>query len=186
MDRRELLKMIAVLTGTAFIGGETLLSGCKSPDASAAFSWSESDLSFLNEVGETILPATSTPGAKAANVSQVMKAIVTDCYDEKDRAVFFTSRKKLDEAAEKYGTTFEKASAAQREELLTRIDKEAKEYQKNKKPEETDHYFTMLKQLTLLGYFTSEIGSTQAMRYIPVPQRYDGCIPYKKGDKIIV
>jgi hypothetical protein len=55
--------------------------------------------------------------------------------------------------------------------------------QKIKKPEDDNHYFRMMKELTLLGYFTSEIGSTQARRYVPVPGRYEGCIPYKKGDK---
>jgi hypothetical protein len=186
MDRRELLKMIAVLTGTAFIGGESLLTGCKSADT-AVFSWSEKDLTFLNEVGETILPATATPGAKAADVSKTMKAIVTDCYDEKSQAVFFEGIKKLDDASKKkFNATFMEATPAQREELLKELDAEAKAYQKNKKPEDTDHYFTMIKQLVLLGYFSSEIGMKQAQRYVPIPQRYDGCIPYKKGDKAIV
>jgi hypothetical protein len=40
-----------------------------------------------------------------------------------------------------------------------------------------------MKQLTMLGYFTSEVGSTQALRYVPVPGKYEGCIPYKKGDR---
>jgi len=45
------------------------------------------------------------------------------------------------------------------------------------------HYFTMMKQLTLLGYFTSKPGATEALRYVPVPGRYEGCIPYTKGEK---
>jgi hypothetical protein len=45
------------------------------------------------------------------------------------------------------------------------------------------HYFRMMKELALLGYFTSEIGHKQARRYEPVPGRFEGCIPYKKGDK---
>jgi hypothetical protein len=40
-----------------------------------------------------------------------------------------------------------------------------------------------MKELTLLGYFTSEVGATKALRYVPIPGRFDGCIPYKKGDK---
>jgi hypothetical protein len=45
------------------------------------------------------------------------------------------------------------------------------------------HYFRMMKELTLLGYFTSEIGCTQAQRYAETPGRYDPCVPYKAGDK---
>ena len=67
--------------------------------------------------------------------------------------------------------------------MLTEIDKEQKDYNKNKKPEDSNHYFSLMKQLTLLGYFTSEIGCTQALRYEAVPGRYEGCIPYTKGDK---
>jgi hypothetical protein len=45
------------------------------------------------------------------------------------------------------------------------------------------HYYTMIKQLTLFGYFTSETGMKQTLRYLPVPGKYDGAFPYKKGDK---
>jgi hypothetical protein len=45
------------------------------------------------------------------------------------------------------------------------------------------HYFRMMKELALLGYFTSEIGGTQALRYIESPGRYDPCIPYTAGEK---
>ena len=48
------------------------------------------------------------------------------------------------------------------------------------------HYFTMMKQLTLWGYFTSKEGMMQALKYVPVPDHYDACIDYKKGDKIMV
>ena len=71
----------------------------------------------------------------------------------------------------------------QKKALLTTLDREAKEHEKNKKKEDPAHYFTLMKQLTLLGYFTSEIGATQALRYVAVPGKYEGCIPYKKGDK---
>ena len=46
-----------------------------------------------------------------------------------------------------------------------------------------NHYFKLMKELTLLGYFSSEIGATKALRYIAVPGHYDGNLPYKKGDK---
>ncbi|MGH2553929.1 MAG: gluconate 2-dehydrogenase subunit 3 family protein [Chitinophagaceae bacterium] len=46
-----------------------------------------------------------------------------------------------------------------------------------------NHYFTMMKHLTLWGYFTSETGCREALRYNPVPGRYEGCVPYNKGDR---
>jgi hypothetical protein len=45
------------------------------------------------------------------------------------------------------------------------------------------HYFRMMKELALLGYFTSEIGCTQAQRYVETPGHYDPCVPYTPGQK---
>ena len=76
-----------------------------------------------------------------------------------------------------------KLTAAQKTELLSEVDKEAAAYAKDKKKEDPNHYFSLMKQLTLLGYFTSEVGATQALRYVAVPGKYEGCIDYKKGDR---
>ena len=86
MQRRELLKTIAALTGAAFIGGDLFLAGCKSGATKASFS--ATDIALLNEIAETIIPATDTPGAKAAKVGEFMKTIVTDCYNEKQQLAF--------------------------------------------------------------------------------------------------
>jgi hypothetical protein len=45
------------------------------------------------------------------------------------------------------------------------------------------HYFRMMKELALLGFFTSEVGMTKAMRYVESPGRFDPCLPYKAGEK---
>ena len=76
-----------------------------------------------------------------------------------------------------------KISRGQRHDLLVKLDSEQKDYMQNKKKEEPSHYFRMMKELTLLGYFTSEIGCKQAMRYVERPGTYDGNLDYKKGDK---
>lgn len=183
MDRRELLKMIAIITGGAVVGGEVFLSGCTTSDKPAAV-FSDSNIAFLDEVAETILPKTNTPGAKDAEVGKFMKVMVTDCYEEKDQKIFLEGIGKLDEACNKmHGHGFMKADATHRKELLIALDKEAKDYMKNKKPEDPTHFFTMMKQLTLFGFFSSEPGATKALRYVAVPGRYEGCIPYKKGDR---
>jgi hypothetical protein len=185
MDRRELLKMVALLTGGAVIGGEVFLTGCTNTDKTAAgAAFSKDDIAFLDEVAETILPKTNTPGAKDAQVGQFMTVMVNDCYEPKDQQTFHEGMKKLDEACNKmHGHSFIKATPEQRHDLLVSLDKEAKDYQKSKKPEDPNHYFTMIKQLTLMGFFTSKPGATEALRYVAVPGKYEGCIPYKKGDK---
>ena len=85
MDRRELLKMVALLTGGAVIGGDLFLSGCKT-GAKADAGFTAANISLLDEIAETIIPATATPGAKAAKVGEFMKIMVTDCYTGNQQA----------------------------------------------------------------------------------------------------
>jgi hypothetical protein len=201
MDRREAVKYISVLLGASVVGGTTFLAGCKS-ETGKDMEFSEEDIAYLDEIAETILPATSTPGAKAAKVGAFMTVMVNDCYEAADQHAFHEGMEKLNQESRKaYDRKFMSLTPQQRHELLVRLDKEAKDQQKEvndfnnkenekekadrnyKKQHKAPHYFTMMKQLTLLGYFTSEIGHTQARRYTPVPGRFEGCIPYKKGDK---
>lgn len=200
MDRRELLKMVALLTGGVVIGGEVFLTGCKT-GAKTEPGFTAANISLLDEVGETILPATSSPGAKAAQVGEFMKVFVTDCYTEKQQQAFTKGIADLDEACDKmHGKSFMKCTPQQRHDFLLSLEKESKEYNKNRdekdKPQKElaekekrefenspSHYYSMIKQLTLLGFFTSKPGMTQALRHIAVPGRYDGALPYKKGDK---
>jgi hypothetical protein len=184
MDRRELLKMIGLATGAVVIGGEFFLTGCKSSPAVGGATFSPADIAFLDEVGDTILPPTKSPGAKAAQIGQFMTVMVNDCYTKEQQKVFHEGIGKLDEACKaSINKSFLDASPEERTEFLKKLDAEAKDYQNNKKDGEQDHYFTMIKQLTLLGYFTSKPGATEALRYVAVPGKYDGNYSYKKGDR---
>ena len=189
MNRRDALSRVALILGGTVVGGAVFLEGCQSgADKTAAAATADvfdaSGISFLDEVAETIIPATSTPGAKEAKVGEFMTVIVNDCYEEKDQKIFLEGMQKLDDASKKKNSkSFMESTPQQRHDLLVELDKEAKDYNKSKKPEDPNHYFSMYKQLTLWGYFTSEPGATKALRYVAVPGRYEGCIPYKKGDK---
>lgn len=187
MNRRDALSRVALIMGGAIIGAEAFLSGCKNPSGSAATgdTFSADNIALLDEVGETILPATAgSPGAKEAKIGQFMKTIVTDCYEEKDQKTFADGIGKLNDASKKkFSKSFMELSATEKHDLLVDLDKEAKDYNKTRKDGDPNHYFAMMKQLTVWGYFTSEPGATKALRYVAVPGRYDGCIPYKKGDK---
>ena len=184
MNRRNALSAVAAIVGGSIIGAEAFLSGCKTPAKKEGL-FSTDDIAMLDEVGETILPTTaSSPGAKSTKIGEFMKTIVTDCYDEKEQKIFEDGLVKLQAASnKKFSKDFIDLDATQRHDLLVELDKEAKDYMKSKKPDDPTHYFTMIKQLTLWGYFTSEAGATKALRYVAVPGRYEGCIPYKKGDK---
>jgi hypothetical protein len=210
MERREAVKYISLLLGGTVIGADAFLSGCRNKGASNIADLTAEDIAYLNEVGETILPRTATPGAKDARVGEFMQVMVRDCYEEADQRAFMDGLGKLNDASrEKFKNDFMSITPEQRTQLLTEIDAEAKAYQKEvsafnneenqkakdeeakgnrdyKRQHKAPHYYTMMKQLTLLGFFTSEPGMTQAVRYLPVPGRYEGCVPYTKGDKVIV
>ena len=110
--------------------------------------------------------------------------MVAECYDERQQRVFREGLRTLEEACTKmHGTSFLSATPAQRLALLEKIDAEQVQYMKGRENGDSAHYFRMLKELTLLGYFTSEIGYKQAMRYVETPGRYDPCVPYTPGDK---
>ena len=163
------------------------LSGCTNADKNigvAGLNFSPDDISFLDEVGDTIIPATDTPGAKDAKIGEFMHTIVRDCYNEKQQKIFVDGMGTLNQASKKKnGKYFLEANPEERKALLIELDKEQAAYMAKKKPEDPPHYFRMMKELTIWGYFTSEPGATKALRYVAVPGRYEGCIPYKKGDK---
>ncbi|WP_375418355.1 gluconate 2-dehydrogenase subunit 3 family protein [uncultured Hymenobacter sp.] len=199
MNRRDALARVALLMGGTVIGADFFLAGCSSPAKEEAKTkaaqagqpiveekslLNKSQIALLDEVGETILPTTSTPGAKAAQVGSFMSVMVRDCYEPKDQKVFLDGLTQLDQRAEKaHGKKFMESTPQQRTALLTTLDQEQKAFTANQRKDDPSHYFRMMKQLTLLGYFTSEVGATKALRYLPVPGRYDGNYPYKKGDK---
>ena len=208
MDRRELLKMITLATGALVVGGEAFLTGCKTADEKVT-TFTANEIALLDEVGETIIPATNTPGAKAAKVGEFMKTMVNDCYSRPEQKAFTEGMATLDKACKDVnGKTFMECTPQQRHDFLVTLEKEAKEHNdknvtidksrraeyenihqkvpsKDQKDFESSpkHYYTLMKQLTLLGFFTSKTGMTETLRHMPVPGKYDGEYAYNKGDK---
>lgn len=182
IDRREAIRRVTMLLGgAALIGSSGFVAACeraqqRAAGTSTAGTFTAKDIAFLDEVAETILPATKTPGAKAAHVGAFMALMVTDGYTERDQGIFRDGMKTLDEGS------FTAATPAQRLERLEQLDREQKAYTDKKKPDDPPHFFRQMKELTLLGYFTSEIGCTQAMRYRETPGRFDPCVPYTPGE----
>lgn len=188
IDRREAIRRVsALLGGAALVGGSALWTGCRTapaPGAAGFETFTADEIALLDEVAETILPETKTPGAKAAKVGAFMAVMVTDCYDERDQQVFRRGMRQLDDASRTTsGSSFMSATPQARLALLQSLDREQKSYMEGKAASEPAHYFRMIKELALLGYFTSEIGYTQAQRYVESPGRYDPCLPHTPGDR---
>jgi hypothetical protein len=203
MERRELIKLITILTGGAVVGMDVFLSGCTNASTNTIV-FNADTIALLDEIGETILPKTATPGAKDAQIGKFMQTIVADCYFPADQEIFTNGIETLKkECTKKYNKDFLACNMQERTTLVKQFDEEAKQYnikkyaadaeitEKTKGTKEykreaiPNHWFSLVKQLTMWGFFTSEVGASQALRYIPVPGRYDGCVDYKKGDRAI-
>lgn len=180
LTRREALRRVSLLLGGATLIGESVWLAAEAAPSASKPLFSSSEVALLDEIADTILPATSTPGAKAAGVGPFIALMVTDVYDSRQQRVFRAGLATLDrECRKQNGAAFMACTPAQRTALLERLDAE----QYAQRNSGTLHYFRMMKELTLLGYFTSEIGYTQAMRYTETPGRFDPCVPYAPGEK---
>lgn len=182
-SRREALRRMMWLMGGAIVGAEFILNGTRAQGKEAVPEFSAAELALMDEMAETIIPTTDTPGAKAAKVGPFMAMMVNECYDERHHTIFRAGLNQIDEAAQKrFGKTFVASSPIERTALVNALDAEERSRPK-RKDNEPASFFTMARQLTVLGYFTSEIGCTQALRYVEVPGAYHGNVPYKKGER---
>jgi Gluconate 2-dehydrogenase subunit 3 len=172
MDRREAIKKAVIMLG-GMIALPDILKAHENPfilNPSFILTGVQEDV--LAEMADTIIPTTDTPGAKAAGVPQFIKKMLADCYEKKDSEAVMQGLDKLEtDAKAKYGKGFAQITNEERIAML-------KEVEATK-----SSFWRIMKDLTVTGYFTSEIGCTQALRYEQVPGKYIGDLPYKKGDK---
>jgi hypothetical protein len=182
MNRREALKSVVLMMGGTMVGANVILTGCAPEKQIEGLDFSEEELAYMDEIGEAIIPETDTPGAKAAGIGAFMAMMVKDTYTEEQQKTFINGLNSLksDFNAET-GKAFMDASVDERTAFLNQLNKAA--MKQMSAGDSAPNYILMIKDLTLLGYFTSEVGATQALRFIETPGRYDPCIEYKKGDK---
>ena len=127
---------------------------------------------LLAEVADTIIPTTDTPGAKAAGVEQFIIRVMRDCYRMDDQVAFYAGLGRLDaDSRSQHGKGFVELDSASRNEILKRATVADKDF------------FLLMKHLTVAGYFTSEIGASKALEYLPIPGRFEGDVPFKPGQK---
>lgn len=215
ITRRDCIQRVAALLGgTALAGGDRLLAfsfddaAIAQAMAQGVGTFTAADVALLDEIAETILPETSTPGAKASRTGAFMALMVTDVYTDRAQQVFREGMRSVDEACRRaHGTAFLQATPAARLTVVEALDREQQQVMDARAPApsnrapapsafapensselrqiepEPAHYFRLMKELALLGYFTSEIGCTKALRYIESPGRFDPCAPHAPGDR---
>lgn len=209
MNRRNALQKVALMMG-GVVSAPTLiavLEGCKSPASHASnFSFTKEYQTLVAELAEVIIPTTDTPGAKEANVGPFIEKMLKDCYSELQQKHFIAGLADLEVESKKLGGDFVSLAADKKIEVVklmqakakteaeTNNDKKVKQVdtesglvkENQKKKDEAEvpvPFFNLAKELTVFGYFTSEIGATQALDFVPIPGRYDACIKLEPGQK---
>ena len=171
ISRRKLLKNVAIMTGGALsanvIAG--VMSGAFAQEVINVDNpvFSKSQLDLVAEIAQMIIPDTDTPGAKAALVHDYIHAIVGDWYYDDESANFMKGLNAVD-------SNFMSASEEERTAILTALDMSERE------TEDQKTFFEEFKELTLVGYFSSQIGAEQELRYEQYPGPYEGCVPFEK------
>jgi hypothetical protein len=144
---------------------------------------------------EQIIPATDTPGAKAARVNEFIDVILTEWAVDDERQNFLAGLSGVDKQSnELYGKNFVEASSAQQVALLQAMDESVAAARArrmrhgNTIPEDRDRqlrgeFFSVFKGITLHGYYTSEIGFAQELNLQIIPGAQHGCVPLPEQKK---
>jgi hypothetical protein len=134
-------------------------------------------------IAELIIPQTDTPGARAAGVPQFIDLALAEWLDADERTRFLEGLADIDaRSRKKFGKDLTGCTPAQQTELLELLDlevagmRDAERQGVRREPTPAQHFFHMMKRVTLLGYYTSEIGATEELHNPIIPGRYDGCV----------
>jgi hypothetical protein len=182
----EISRRDAVLQLATLIGATTIVPRLAAAtfDLTQTGSFAAADIALLDEVGDTIIPPSDVPGAKAVGIGAFLAMMMTDCYTPAEQRVLRDGLRALASGfVTRYGRDFVSGSGEERTAFLNDLDREQREHHARLEPGGQPHYFRTLKELTILGYFSSEVGATQALRYAEVPGSFDGNAPYRRGDR---
>lgn len=211
MERREAMRNVALLLGGA-ISASTftfLFDSCTQSEkkAEGKHLFSADQETLITEISDVIIPDTDTPGAKAAGVGPFISMMVNECYPDDVQKDFIKGLEDVNKLSDdKFSKQFVKLTPEEKNQILREIaDNTIKTKKADKERERADaennnnhpkkissrskvstgktYFFQLIRELTLLGYFTSEIGATKALAYLPIPGRFDGCVDLKPGQK---
>ena len=186
MNRREAVRRAAFLLGGA-ITFNSLGAFAEGVMPVIGLSFDAKSLNaqedLVAEIADTTIPDTKdVPGAKAAGMGPFIVMMMQDCYTTDIQKHFADGLMKVDEVSKsKYDKSFIALTLKEREEIFKIFKAEAQS--QIKAGSTPSHFFQLMYELTCLGYYTSEIGATQALRYVHIPGRYEACIPLQPGQK---
>jgi hypothetical protein len=191
MQRRQALRLLASAATLPFLSREafSLFQAVHDqlPDQAALKTFNPHQNDTVTTIAEIIIPQTNTPGAKAARVNEFIDLMVTEWYDEEEKATFLAGLADVDaRTRDLHGKDFIQCGEKQQIELLQALDDEVAaarseldlRRRRNRPPER--NFFFMIKQLTLVGYYTSQVGFEQELHGEIIPSHHASCGPLEE------
>jgi gluconate 2-dehydrogenase gamma chain len=198
MNRREFLQCTAILvSGASASQLGFALSEEQQVYLASAPDYNKGKVNYLTPaqrkiiaaMAEVVIPRTDTPGAIDAGVPNFIELMASDWFNEQESAIFSAGIKAMEEQVPSvYGKPFDQLDAAQQLEIMEELEAQASdsswyEYGNVQREFISDAPFIcQVKELTIWGFFTSEVGSTQVLRYDPMPMAFDGNTPLSLQD----
>ena len=179
MDRRQALKRVGMLMGGAVSAPlmSGVLAGCQAPSGATAYTFqvlTPEQNELVATICDLIIPETDTPGARAARVHEFADLMLAEWYPTEDVDRFMAGLADVDARARNaHGNAFVDLTNEQQTAILQELEAEDR-------AGDEPAFFGMIKELTLTGYYTSEIGATQELKYVHVAGYYDGDVPYEE------
>ncbi|HQQ98346.1 MAG TPA: gluconate 2-dehydrogenase subunit 3 family protein [Cyclobacteriaceae bacterium] len=187
MDRRQALQRAGLVLGYAIsapvIAG--IMNGCKStPELTyKPVFFTEEQAGLVSEVAAIIIPKTDTPGAKEVGVPAFMDQLIKQCYKKEDQDRFLAGLAEFDDGAKKaYGDSFMDLESAKQKEYVKKTHDAALDAAKAGTAKDKP-FILMAKELTVVGFYTSEEGASKILQYAPVPGAFHGCVPMAEVGK---
>lgn len=184
MDRRELLGLVGLaaplLTGLApaDLHAVALRARRRATEAPRTDVFDAHQRATVDQISELIMPATDTPGARAAGVIGFIEVIVGEYYNGDERTAFLRGLADADARCQAlFAKSLLECTEPQQTAVLTGMDAESRAMPRGA----AQHFFSRIKGLTLYGYYTSEVGQRQELLSTFMPGRYDGAAPLPRA-----
>jgi len=181
MNRRDILKQSALFAGAALSAGTiaTVVSGCQTDTVSSVAGnagLSTDQLTLVSEIAERIIPRTDTPGAKDAGVGEFINRAVKNTFSSEESTSFLEGLGLFSKLAkEKFNTDFADLEGAQMDDILTTVVSDFKSMEPG-----SQHIWPAIKGMVLSGFFNSEVGAKEVLKYDAIPGEWIGCIDYSE------
>jgi gluconate 2-dehydrogenase gamma chain len=186
ISRRDALKRLSLLVGGTLSAStvSAVLGGCGLGGKSQDYVFqtlSVEQVDLVAAIAEVIIPATDTPGARAAGVDQFIDLMLSGWMRPDERASFLIGLKAFDQSFEKESAKkFTEAGVKDQLAFMDPLDREAA---RARLDHQTLPFFGRMKELVVTGYYSSEIGATQELRHQMIFPKYDGNVELAPGDR---